>query len=97
MLSAGGSAKSCRDRKTQAIYSLRGKPLNSQSLSLHKIYSNNELSDLITILGGVGHDYNPEKCKYGKIVIMADADIDGKNLRKYNTAVIKSRELLENP
>lgn len=78
-LSAGGSAKSCRNRKTQAIYSLRGKPLNSQSLSLHKIYSNTELSDLITILGGIGTDYNPEKCKYGKIVLMADADVDGTN------------------
>ena len=76
-LSAGGSAKSCRNRKTQAIYSLRGKPLNSQSISLHKVLSNNELSDLVTILGGVGSDYNPEKCKYGKVVIMADADIDG--------------------
>jgi DNA gyrase subunit B len=76
-LSAGGSAKSCRDKTYQAIYSLRGKPLNSQSLSLNKVYTNKELNDLINILGGVGEDFSYEKLKYNKIIIMADADVDG--------------------
>lgn len=78
MLSAGGSAKTCRNRKTQAIYSLRGKPLNSHSISLSKVFSNVELSDLVTILGGIGSDFTEDKLKYHKIIIMADADVDGK-------------------
>lgn len=77
--SAGGTAKQCRDRKTQAVLPLRGKVLNTISTS--KISDNKELSDLVSALGcGVGPNCKVEKLRYDKIVILTDADADGKHI-----------------
>ena len=88
--SAGGSAKTARDRRTQAVLPLRGKILNveRQQRNLAKVFSNEQIQRMIRALGaGVGNEegdegaFDPEKLRYGKIIIMTDADIDGAHIR----------------
>jgi DNA gyrase subunit B/topoisomerase-4 subunit B len=79
--SAGGSAKQGRDRARQAILPLRGKVLNTESLSLARVLENKELSDLVTALGcGLGKSFDISRLRYGKVVILADADSDGNHI-----------------
>src|SRR5262245_11008763 len=79
--SAGGSAKQGRDRARQAILPLRGKVLNTESVSLAKVLENKELSDLVTAIGcGLGKNFDLSKLRYGKIIILADADSDGNHI-----------------
>jgi DNA gyrase subunit B len=79
--SAGGSAKQGRDRARQAILPLRGKVLNTESVSLAKVLENKELSDLVTAIGcGLGQNFEINKLRYGKIIILADADSDGNHI-----------------
>jgi DNA gyrase subunit B len=79
--SAGGSAKQGRDRARQAILPLRGKVLNTESVSLAKVLENKELSDLVTALGcGLGKNFDLSRLRYGKVIILADADSDGNHI-----------------
>jgi DNA gyrase subunit B len=79
--SAGGSAKQGRDRTRQAILPLRGKVLNTESASLAKVLENKELSDLVTALGcGLGKNFDLARLRYGKVIILADADSDGHHI-----------------
>ena len=79
--SAGGSAKQGRDRTRQAILPLRGKVLNTESASLAKVLENKELSDLVTALGcGLGKNFDLARLRYGRIIILADADSDGHHI-----------------
>jgi DNA gyrase subunit B/topoisomerase-4 subunit B len=79
--SAGGSAKQGRDRARQAILPLRGKVLNTEGVSTAKVLENKELSDLVTALGcGVGKSFDINRMRYGKVIILADADSDGHHI-----------------
>jgi DNA gyrase subunit B/topoisomerase-4 subunit B len=79
--SAGGSAKQGRDRTRQAILPLRGKVLNTESASLAKVLENKELSDLVTALGcGLGKNFDLARLRYGRVIILSDADSDGHHI-----------------
>jgi DNA gyrase subunit B len=79
--SAGGSAKQGRDRAKQAILPLRGKVLNAESASIAKVLENKELSDLVTALGcGLGKNFDLSRLRYGRVIILADADSDGHHI-----------------
>lgn len=80
--SAAGSAKKGRDRKTQAIFELKGKPANTHDLNLSEVLENQEINQLIVSLGcRIGADFNIDKLRYHKIIMMTDADVDGQHIK----------------
>jgi topoisomerase-4 subunit B len=80
--SAGGSAKQGRDRRTQAILPLRGKPLNTERAQLAKLLKNKEILSIIQTIGaGVGTDFKLDEANYGRVIVLADADDDGAHIR----------------
>ena len=89
--SAGGSAKQGRNNRTQAVLPLRGKVLNSEGLALNKVLANAELADLVSAIGtGAGDKFNLAGLRYGKIILLMDADADGSKL---NAVVRQAFEL----